>query len=274
MFSGFYIALLLLLVLLIVRVLSFEWREKSESPAWRRVWAWANAIGSVGASLIWGIALASLLHGVPLDSKGDFDGDFADLFTGYSVLAGVTVVLVFASHGATYLTIRTRGDLCDRAARAARVLSVAAVLVGSGFLAWTVAVAVDRNDKDVFPPVLPAALGACALVLALIFVYRSRSGLAFGATAFGAVLLVATLLTSLYPRVMVSSPDFANSLTVSGAASAHYTLKVISIVAAICLPVILVYQGWTYHVFRHRLGGDESEPGPPTPDPPGLESTA
>jgi cytochrome d ubiquinol oxidase subunit II len=274
MFSGFYIALLLLLVLLIVRVLSFEWREKSESPAWRRVWAWANAIGSVGASLIWGIALASLLHGVPLDSKGDFDGDFADLFTGYSVLAGVTVVLVFASHGATYLTIRTRGDLCDRAARAARVLSVAAVLVGSGFLAWTVAVAVDRNDKDVFPPVLPAALGACALVLALIFVYRSRSGLAFGATAFGAVLLVATLFTSLYPRVMVSSPDFSNSLTVSGAASAHYTLKVISIVAAICLPVILVYQGWTYHVFRHRLGGDEPEPGPPTPDPPGVESTA
>ena len=85
---------------------------------------------------------------------------------------------------------------------------------------------------------------------------------------------MATLFTSLYPRVMVSSPDFANSLTVSGAASAHYTLKVISIVAAICLPVIFVYQGWTYHVFRQRLSGDEPEPGPPTPDPPGVESTA
>ena len=114
-------------------------------------------------------------------------------------------------------------------------LSVAAVLVGSGFLAWTVAVAVDRNDKDVFPPVLPAALGAGALVLAVVFVHRRRSGLAFAATALGAVLLVATLFTSLYPRVMVSSPDFANSLTVSGAASAHYTLEVISIVVAICL---------------------------------------
>ncbi len=272
MFSGFYIALLLILVLLIVRVLSFEWREKSESPAWRRVWTWANSIGSVGASLIWGIALASLLHGVPLDSKGDFGGTFADLFTGYSVLAGVTVALVFAFHGATYLTIRTHGELCERAARAARGLSVAAAVVGSGFLAWTVAVAVDRNDKDVFPPVLPAALGAGALVLALIFVYRGRSGLAFGATAFGAVLLVATLFTSLYPRVMVSSPDFANSLTVSGAASAHYTLKVISIVAAILLPVILLYQGWTYHVFRERLGSEDEGAEPEAP--PAAAATA
>ena len=207
MFSGFYIALLLLLVLLIVRVLSFEWREKSESPAWRGVWAWANAIGSVGASLIWGIALASLLHGVPLDSKGDFAGNFADLFTGYSVLAGVTVVLVFAFHGATYLTIRTRGELCDRAARAARVLSVAAVVVGSGFLAWTVAVAVDRNDKDVFPPVLPAALGRRrpgprrGLRLS-----ETRAGWPSPPRRSGRVLLVATLFTSLYPRVMVSEP--------------------------------------------------------------------
>jgi len=103
---------------------------------------------------------------------------------------------------------------------------------------------------------------------------RRRSGLAFTATALAAVLLVTTLFTSLYPRVMVSSPDFANSLTVSGAASAHYTLKVISIVAAIVLPVILIYQGWTYHVFRQRLGGDEPEPGLPTPDPPGVEPAA
>jgi cytochrome d ubiquinol oxidase subunit II len=265
MFSGFYLALLLILFFLIVRVLSFEWREKGESARWRAVWTWANAIGSTGASLIWGIGLANLLRGVPLDSKGDFTGDFGDLFSVYTVLAGVAVVLLFAFHGATYLTIRTRGDLCERAARAARSLSIVAAIVVTGFLVWTVAVAVDRNDKDVFPPVLPAALGIAAVVLAVVLVHARRSVLAFVSTALGAVLAVATLFTSLYPRVMVSSPDFANSLTVSGASSAHYTLKVMTVVAAIVAPVVLLYQGWTYHVFRERLGGEDEEAGPEAP---------
>jgi cytochrome d ubiquinol oxidase subunit II len=263
MFSGFYIALLLVLVCLIVRVLSFEWRGKGEGPRWRAVWAWANALGSFGASFVWGVALANLVNGVPLDSNGDFAGDFGDLFSGYTVVAGLAVVLLFAFHGATYLTIRTSGDLCVRAGRAAGRLSLAAALAGAAFLAWTVAVAVDRNDKSVFPPILPAVLAIAALVLAVVFVHFGRSGLAFAATAVGVVASVATLFTSLYPRVMVSSPNFGNSLTVESAASAHYTLKVISIVAAILLPVILVYQAWTYHVFRQRLEGGEPVPAPP-----------
>src|SRR5256886_3519937 len=104
MFSGFYIALLLVLFFLIVRVLSFEWRSKSESPRWRTVWLWANAVGSFGASLIWGVGLANLVHGVPINSSGDFAGDFADLFSVYTVVAGVAVVLLFAFHGATFLS--------------------------------------------------------------------------------------------------------------------------------------------------------------------------
>jgi cytochrome d ubiquinol oxidase subunit II len=259
MFSGFYIALLLVLVCLIVRVLSFEWRAKSTSARWRAVWLWANTIGSVGASLIWGIGLSNLLYGVPLDSKGDFTGTFWDLFSPYTVLAGVAVVAVFAFHGATFLTLRTAGDLAERASRAARRLSLPAAALGAAFLVWTVVVAVDRNDKDVFPPVLPAALGIAALVLAALLV-RRRSGYAFAATALGTVAAVATLFTSLYPRVMVSDPNFANSLTVSSAASAHYTLAVMSVVAVIVTPVILLYQGWTYHVFRQRLGGGEPDP--------------
>jgi cytochrome d ubiquinol oxidase subunit II len=269
MFSGFYIAFLLILVLLIVRVVSFEWRAKSQSTRWRAVWTWANAVGSIGAPLIWGVGLSNLVNGVPIDSSGDFSGTFGDLFSGYTVFAGIAVVLVFCFHGATYLTIRTTGDLCERAARAAQRLSLAAALVGSAFLAWTVAVAVDRNDKSVFPPILPAALGIAALVLATVLVHLRRSGPAFVATALGTVLVVATLFTSLYPRVMVSSPDFANSLTVAGAASAHYTLKVITITALILLPVVLLYQGWTYHVFRQRLGGGkQAEPAPEAPPEP------
>jgi len=258
-------AILLVLVFLIVRVISFEWHERSSNPHWRAAWTWANAVGSFGASLIWGVALANLLYGVPLDSSGDFTGDFGDLFSGYTVLAGIAVVLVFLFHGATYLTIRTTGDLCERAAVTARRASLAAALVGAAFLAWTVAVAVDNNDKSVFPPILPAVLGIAALVLAAVFVHLRRSSLAFGATGFGAVLVVATLFTSLYPRVMVSNPDFANSLTVTNASSAHYTLKVMSFVAVIFVPIVLLYQGWTYHVFRRRLGGEPAAPAPSTP---------
>ena len=263
MFSGFYLALLVVLVCLIIRVVSFEWREKGHSPQWRAVWTTANVVGSVGASFVWGVALSNLVAGVPLDSDGGWAGAFVDLFSAYTVFGGIAVVLLFAFHGATFLTIRTAGELHLRAARAARRLSVPAALVAAVFLVWTVAVAVDRNDKDLFPPVVPCALGIAVLVLALVFVQRRRSGLAFAATAFGAVLLVATLFTSLYPRVLVSNPDFANSLTVDNASSSHYALAVMTVVALIFTPVVLLYQGWTYYVFRHRLGGEDPRPAEP-----------
>ncbi len=258
MFSGFYVALLLVLVFLIIRVVSFEWRGKSESEGWRSVWTWANTIGSAGAALVWGVGLANLVYGVPINSEGDFAGDLADLFSPYTVFAGIAVVLLFAFHGAIFLTLRTTGELCERAARAARRLSVPAALVAAAFLVWTVAVAMDRNGKDLFPPVLPAALGIAALGLAVVFTFRGRNGRAFMMTALGTIAAVATLFTSLYPRVMVSSPDFGNSLTVDGAASSHYALSVMSVVALIFVPIVLLYQGWTYYVFRRRLGGSAS----------------
>jgi cytochrome bd ubiquinol oxidase subunit II len=259
MFSGFYIALLLVLFFLIIRVVSFEWREKSSNPRWRTVWLTANSVGSYGAALIWGIGLANLLYGVPLDSKGDFTGTFWDLFSPYTVVAGLAFVSLFAFHGATFLTLRTTGGLCERARRVATRLSLPATVLGAAFVVWTVVVATQQNDKDVFPPVLPAALAIVALVASLILVGR-RSAWAFAATAAGVMLAVGTLFTSLYPRVMVSDPNFGNSLTVSSAASAHYTLAVMSVVAVIFTPVILVYQTWTYRVFRHRVGGDELLP--------------
>jgi cytochrome bd ubiquinol oxidase subunit II len=253
MFSGFYLALLLVLVFLIVRVISFEWRAKSPSTRWRGVWLWANAVGSFGAPLVWGVGLSNLLYGVALDSDGTVTSSLWDLFTWYTVLGGLAVVAVFAFHGATFLTLRTTNDLCARAARMARRLALPAVLLGAAYLVATVVVAVDRNDKSVFPPILPALLGIAALLLAAVFV-RSNSGRAFVMTALGTVLTVVTLFTSLYPRVMVSSTDFANSLTVGNASSAHYTLAVLSVVAVISTPIVLLYQGWTYRVFRHRVG--------------------
>jgi cytochrome d ubiquinol oxidase subunit II len=124
---------------------------------------------------------------------------------------------------------------------------------------WTVAVAIDRNDKDLFPPAIPAAVAVVALALAVVFLLAGRNGRAFAMTGLGTIALVATLFFSLYPRVMVSSPSFENSLTVDGAASSHYALAVMSVVAVIFVPLVLLYQGWTYYVFRRRVGG-ESEP--------------
>jgi cytochrome bd ubiquinol oxidase subunit II len=256
LFSGFYIALFLILLLLIVRVVSFEWRGKAESPGWRAVWTWMNTIGSVGAPLLWGIALASLLGGVPLDSDGDFAGDFGDLFSGYTVLAGIAVVLLFALHGAVFLSLRTGGDLRTNARGAAARLAPLAAIGGAGFLIWTLVVAGDANDKGVFPGILPAAVAGIAVIAAVFFARAGNERWAFATTGLTIIAAVVTLFVSLYPRVMVSNPEFGNSLTVDNASSAHYTLTVMTIVALVLLPVVVLYQAWTYHVFRGRLAGD------------------
>jgi cytochrome bd ubiquinol oxidase subunit II len=260
MFSGFYLALLLVLVFLIVRAVSFEWWNKSDDPRWRRMWLWAHVSASVGAPFLWGVVLANLLDGVPLNSSGDYTGNLVDLFSFYTVLVGLTVVVLFAFHGATFLMLRTTGALRGRVANAATTLAVPAAVFIAAFAVWTVVLATDRNDKNVFPPVLPAVLVIVALVLALVFVHRRRSGLAFVATALGAVLVVATLFTSLYPRVLVSRPDFGNSLTITNAASSHYALVTITVVALVLTPIVLLYQAWTYYVFRARLTGEDVAP--------------
>ena len=255
MFSGFYLALLLILVLLIARVVSFEWRGRAESPRWRGVWTWANTIASFGAPFIWGIALSSLLGGVPLSSDGTFVGDFGDLFTWYTVFAGIAVVLLFALHGATFLSLRMSGDLHRRAARTAARLAPVAALAGAGFLVWTLVVANDRNDRSFFPGIVVVVAAAVTVLAAVLLTRARRHGLAFAATAATIVLAVITLFVSLYPRVMVSAPNFENSLTIENAASGQYTLKVMTVAAGILLPIVLLYQGWTYHVFRRRIGG-------------------
>jgi cytochrome bd ubiquinol oxidase subunit II len=261
LFSGFYLALLLLLVLLIVRVVSFEWREKRDSPRWRATWAWANTVGSLGAAFIWGVALANLVHGVPLDSSHGYAGDFFDLFSAYTVVAGFAVVILFAQHGAAYLTLRTSGELRARAGAMARRLSIPAAILGAAIVGWTVIVAHDRNQRGILPTAVPAALTTIVLILAAALARGRREGWAFTATGLGAIGFVATIFTGLYPRVMVSHPSFANSLTISNAASGHYALQVITVVAAIVTPLVLLYQGWTYHVFRKRLGAGHTASG-------------
>jgi cytochrome d ubiquinol oxidase subunit II len=262
MFSGFYVALLLLLVLLITRIVSFEWRGKAESGSWRGFWTWVNAIASLGIPLIWGIAFSSLLHGVPISSAQEFTGTFWDLFTPYTVVAGLAFVLLFALHGAVYLGLRTNGDLRARAGQWAARIALPAALGGAAFLVWTLIVGIDKNDKNVFPGIIVVVLAVAAAVAAVVLIRQRRDGLAFVATAATIILAVATLFTELYPRVMVSSTNFADSLTTTNSSSGHYTLTAMSIFALILLPVILIYQSWTYHVFRARLGKVEPASNP------------
>ena len=269
LFSGFYVALLAILVLLIVRVVSFEWREKHDSARWRATWLWANAIGSIGAPFLWGITLANLVAGVPLDSSHVFTGGIIDLFSAYTVTAGLAVVSMFALHGATYLTLRTADDLRERASRTARRLAPPATILGGGVAAWTVLVAHQNNDRAILPAAVPAVATAAMLVLALVLTRAGRDGWAFAATGLGAIGFIATVFTGLYPRVLVSDPGFGNSLTIQNAATGHYALEVITVAAAIFTPLILLYQGWTYYVLRARLTAAPATP-PPTPGgPPG-----
>jgi cytochrome bd ubiquinol oxidase subunit II len=255
LFSGFYVALLLILVLLIVRVLSFDWRERHASGRWRATWLWANSIASFGASFLWALALANLLQGVPLDSSRVFTGGIADLFSPYTVVMGLAVVALFALHGAAYLALRTSGDLRGRAAATAGRLGLPAAVLAAGGVAWTVVVAHQNNQRAVLPVAIPAVVTGVLVIVAAVLTARGRAGWAFAATGLAAIGVVATIFTGLYPRVLVSDPAFGNSLTISNAAAGHYGLEVITVVAVIFTPIVLLYQGWTYHVFRARVGG-------------------
>ena len=254
MFSGFYLALLLMLLALIIRAVAFEFRSKDKHPTWRAAWDWAIFVGSVVPALLWGVALANLIRGVPIDARMDYVGSFLDLLNPFALLAGITSLVGFALHGAIFVTLRTVGDLLPRAQAAARRLwlpsLIAAVVVIAAAL--STGVLAKPDGRLGMTPLL--SLGAGLALLASGWLLRKkRNGGAFGMTTLAIALFVATLFFGLYPRVMVSSlnPDW--SLTVTSAASSAYTLRIMSIVALIFVPIVLLYQGWSYWIFRKRV---------------------
>jgi cytochrome d ubiquinol oxidase subunit II len=259
LFSGFYLALFVILLALIVRGVAFEYRGKTDSPRWRAWWDRAIFIGSALPALLWGVGFGNIVRGVPIDRSHEFTGNFLTLLNPYSLFAGLTSLALFTLHGAVFLTIRTKGDLVERARDAARRLSIVAAVLVFGFLAWTYANAVSAHDKGIVPGVIP--LSAVGLAIAVPFIVRAgRDGLAFTATTLTIGLITATIFLNLYPRVMVSSTSSAFDLTVWNSSSSHYTLAVMTVVALSLTPVVLVYQGWTYYVFRHRVGRDDLGP--------------
>ncbi len=254
LFSGFYLALVLMLVGLIVRGVAFEFRSKDANPTWRSFWDWMIFLGSFLPALLWGVALANILKGVPIDAKKNYVGGFFNLLNPYAVLAGLTSLTGFTLHGAIFLALKTTDDLKAKAHAVANKLWLPTVvlivaLVISGYFATDVFIRLGLN-----PGVAP--IGAFAALMAMGWFLRTgRHGWAFAMNGVGMALTVVSAFLGLYPRVMVSSlnPDW--SLTIYNASSSPYTLTVMTIVALILVPIVLIYQGWTYYVFRQRLGG-------------------
>lgn len=255
LFSGFYLPLFLLLLALILRGVAFEFRSKDDNPRWRQLWDWCIFIGSLVPALLLAVAFANLVRGVPIDANKNYVGGFFNLLNLYALLAGVTAVLLFSLYGAVFLSLKTAGEIERKAARAARslwpivILALVALLIGTyletGFYA----------KFGVDPGVIPLS----ALVAALVsgwFIRQERFGWAFALLLLTIALILATLFMTLYPNVMISSLDPAYSLTIENAASSPYTLRVMTIVALIFVPIVLAYQAWSYWVFRKRLTAD------------------
>jgi cytochrome bd-type quinol oxidase subunit 2 len=249
MFSALYLALMLLLLALIVRGVSFEYRSKMTNPAWRATWDWTLTIGSLLLPLLIGIALGDLLHGLPINKSGDYTGSFLDLLTPYGIWVGVTLLVLTLAHGAMYLSLKTVGEVQRRSQRLAGPFAWAAVLAVLGFAIWT-HVASGRG-------VLLSPLHVTAILLIVAAAWSIRDGHAgwgFAATTAAIATTLASIFVTLYPNVMISSTNAAYNLTVANSAASSYALTTMTIVAVIFAPLVLAYQGWSYHVFRGRVG--------------------
>jgi len=252
LFSGFYLALLLILIALIIRGVAFEFRSKNHHLRWRALWDWCIFAGSLVPALLFGVAISNLVRGVPIDSDMNYVGGFGDLLNWYALLGGLTSAIIFTLHGAIYLTLKTDADLLESSRKtASRIWPIASVFLFLFFIATYLETDIIAQ-LGVNPGLVP--IGAGLAILAVGPLLRAkRVGWAFVMTFLTIALSVTTIFLVLYPRVMVSSLDPTYSLTIYNASSSDYTLRIMTIVALILVPVVLIYQGWSYWVFRHRV---------------------
>jgi cytochrome d ubiquinol oxidase subunit II len=263
MFSALYLALLLILAALMARGVSFVYQDKSENRRWRGAWTWAATIGSLLIPLLIGVGLGDLLGGLPINSSHNFTGDFFNLLRPYGLWTGLTLLGLCLLHGATFLKLKATGVVRERARAIAGPLGWAAIALVIGFVIWTRAVA---GGADVPDPVQVLAIIA-VIFAARLAVSENHDGAAFTASALAMAASVGSIFINLYPNVMVSSTKAAYDLTVNNSASGSYALKVMTVAAVIFFPLVLAYQGWSFHVFRARVTAPTApaeQPGPQT----------
>ncbi len=258
MFSGFYLALLLILVALILRGVSFEYRHQGKGKNWTRWFDQFIFWGSVLPPLLWGVAFANLVQGlpiVPMENGGWlYEGTLLTLLNPYGLLGGLTLLLINFTHGLVFVALKTLGDMRERARALATKVGAAAIVAGAAFLIWTVLQHLD--SPHLWAIVTSAVLAALALVGAWVANLRGREGWAFTGNAAGIVFALLTIFLALFPNLMPSSIDPAYSMSIAGGASSQKTLELMSWVALFTMPLVLAYQAWTYWVFRKRLSRD------------------
>ena len=253
LFSGFYLALLLILLALILRGVSFEYRHQRDSLRWKKGFDTMIVVGSAVPAFLWGVAVANIVQGVPIDSSHEFTGSLLTLLNPYGLLGGLTTLLLFFTHGVYFVALKTDGQVAVDARRLASRSGLLTIVVAAAFLVWTVVMAFAQGRDLALATAVLSAVAAVLLIASWISNARSREGWAFG---FGAGTIVAAVLAvwfALFPYVMPSTTDPAYSLTIENASSTDYTLTIMSWAALIFLPLVLAYQGWTYWVFRKRV---------------------
>lgn len=254
LFSGFYLALFLLLAALIARGVAFEYRGKGKSPQWKSAFDWMIILGSALPALLWGVAFANIVQGVPLNQEHIFEGydiplvgNLLVLLNPYGLLGGLVTLSLFFTHGLIFLTIKTDGELKERSRNLATKVGSVATSLAAMFLVWT-----QLSHFSVEGLAL-SAVAAVSLIAALVFNHARKEGVSFGLMVVTIISAVSSLFVALFPNVLPSTIDDAFSLTIENASSSEYTLGVMTWVGVIMIPLVLAYQGWTYWVFRKRI---------------------
>ncbi|MDT0609744.1 cytochrome d ubiquinol oxidase subunit II [Streptomyces lancefieldiae] len=248
LFSGFYLPLLVILICLIVRGVAFEYRVKRPEERWQRNWETAIFWTSLIPAFLWGVAFGNIAHGVKIDQDLEYVGSVWDLLNPYALLGGLVTLSLFTFHGTVFTALKTVGEIRERARNLAQRVGLVAAVLAVAFLLWT---QLDRGDGKSLVALLVAV---AALAVALVANQAGREGWSFALSGVTIVAAVAMLFLTLFPNVMPSTLDPDWSLTVTNASSSPYTLKIMTWLAAVATPVVLLYQGWTYWVFRKRIG--------------------
>lgn len=262
LFSGFYLPLLLILLALILRGVSFEYRHQRESAAWKRGFDRMIVIGSAVPAFLWGVAFGNIVQGVAIDQDHIYVGGFFALLNPYALLVGATTLLVFFLHGVLFVALKTDGQVHDDARRLVKRAAVPTILAAAGTVLWTALIALDRDAPLLWLVLGAGALAAVALIAAVGFSLARRDGRAFTAGAATVLFAVLMLFAALFPFVMPSTIDPAYSLTIANASSTPYTLQIMSWTALIALPLVIAYQTWTYWIFRKRVTRTSIEAAP------------
>ncbi|MZP30846.1 cytochrome d ubiquinol oxidase subunit II [Heliobacterium undosum] len=250
-FSGFYLALMLVLFALIFRAVSIEFQHQLDSPGWRKWWDLGFGFGSLLPSILYGVAVGNILRGIPLDAKGGYLGDFLGLLNPYSLVMGLVSLSLFAMHGAAFIISQSDGALQQKARRWARAAWLALIPLFLTGTAWSY-LGTPRLFSNYFDVPLLWVLPLIALIGLASFPAALKGGSAYGplgASALTIFGLLTTMAASLFPYIVPASNNLANSLTVFNASSSERTLMIMLILALIGLPLVLTYTAYIYRTF-------------------------